>query len=65
MGRLAAPAGWFMNAWNLDAPADVAAPDMVGVWWLVRTAEGKESVEDEDGAARSQARWRDLLRSEC
>ena len=23
-----APAGWFMKAWNFDAPADAAAPDM-------------------------------------
>ena len=22
------PAGWFMNAWNLEAPADAAAPDI-------------------------------------
>lgn len=31
-GRVAAPAGWFINAWKRDAPADAAAPDMVLVF---------------------------------
>jgi len=25
------PAGWFMNCWNFEAPAEVAAPDMAAM----------------------------------
>ncbi len=28
---LCAPAGWFMNDWNFDAPAAAAGPDMMVV----------------------------------
>lgn len=27
--RMIVPAGWFMNAWNLDPVAAAAAPDMM------------------------------------
>ena len=29
--RVTAPAGWFMKDWNLEAPADAAAPDIAKV----------------------------------
>ena len=40
--RVTSPAGWFINAWNLEAPAEAAVPDIVqrcsvglGGWSLV------------------------------
>ena len=64
--RDTAPAGWFMKAWNFEAPAEAAAPDILDIrnaygelcWWL----EGVDLWDEEGVTARTPTGvgWGDL-----